>query len=40
MSYWSKSHWMSSPAGLIAYNLLPKNPGMNIEIIDNSRLIA
>ena len=27
-------------AGLIAYNLLPKKPAMNIEIIDKSRLIA
>jgi len=27
-------------AGIIAYNLLPKNPEMNIEIIDESRLIA
>ena len=27
-------------AGLIAYNLLPKKPSMNIEIIDKSRLIA
>ena len=27
-------------AGLIAYNLLPKKPEMNIEIIDKSRLIA
>ena len=27
-------------AGLIAYNLLPKKPSMNIEIIDRSRLIA
>jgi len=27
-------------AGLIAYNLLPKNPEMNIEIIDKTRLIA
>ena len=27
-------------AELIAYNLLPKKPGMNIEIIDDSRLIA
>ena len=27
-------------AGLIAYNLLPKKPEMNIEIIDRSRLIA
>ena len=26
-------------AGLIAYNLLPKKPQMNIEIIDKSRLI-
>lgn len=26
-------------AGLIAYNLLPKKPSMNIEIIDKSRLI-
>ncbi len=26
--------------GLIAYNLLPKKPEMNIEIIDKSRLIA
>ena len=26
--------------GLIAYNLLPKKPSMNIEIIDKSRLIA
>lgn len=27
-------------AGLIAYNLLPKKPSMNIEIIDKSRKIA
>lgn len=27
-------------AGLIAYNLLPKKPSMNIEIIDKSRIIA
>ena len=27
-------------AGLIAYNLLPKKPKMNIEIIDKSRIIA
>ena len=27
-------------AALIAYNLLPKKPTMNIEIIDKSRLIA
>ena len=27
-------------AGLIAYNLLPKTPSMNIEMIDKSRLIA
>ncbi|MCK6143399.1 IS982 family transposase, partial [Prevotella intermedia] len=27
-------------AGLIAYNLLPKKPQMNIEIIDKSRIIA
>ena len=27
-------------AGLIAYNLLPKKPEMNIEIIDRSRLSA
>ena len=27
-------------AGLIAYNLLPKKPSMNIEIIDKSKLIA
>ena len=27
-------------AGLIAYNLLPQKPSMNIEIIDKSRLIA
>ena len=27
-------------AGLIAYNLLPKKPELNIEIIDKSRLIA
>ena len=27
-------------AGLIAYNLLPNKPEMNIEIIDKSRLIA
>ena len=27
-------------AGLIAYNLLPKKPSMNIDIIDKSRLIA
>ena len=27
-------------ARLIAYNLLPKKPEMNIEIIDRSRLIA
>lgn len=26
-------------AGIIAYNLLPKKPSMNIEIIDNRRLI-
>ena len=26
-------------AGLIAYNLLPKKPEMNVEIIDKSRLI-
>jgi hypothetical protein len=26
-------------AALIAYNLLPKKPSMNIEIIDKSRLI-
>ncbi len=26
-------------AGLIAYNLLPKKPSMNIEIIDNRRLL-
>ncbi len=26
--------------GLIAYNLLPKKPSMNIDIIDKSRLIA
>lgn len=26
-------------AGLIAYNLLPKKPSMNLEIIDKSRLI-
>ena len=26
-------------AGLIAYNLLPKKPSMNIEIIDKSRRI-
>lgn len=27
-------------AGIIAYNQLPKKLGMNIEIIDESRLIA
>ncbi|MBR1621949.1 MAG: transposase, partial [Prevotella sp.] len=27
-------------AGLIAYNMLPRKPAMNIEIIDKSRLIA
>ena len=27
-------------AGIIAYNLQPKKPGMNIEIIDESWLIA
>ncbi len=27
-------------AGIIAYNLLPKKPEMNIEIIDKSRLVA
>ena len=27
-------------AGLIAYNLLPKKPQMNIEIIDKNRLIS
>ena len=27
-------------AGLIAYNLLPKKPSVNIEIIDKSKLIA
>ena len=27
-------------AGLIAYNLMPKKPPMNIDIIDKSRLIA
>lgn len=27
-------------AGLIAYNLLPKKPSMNLEIIDKSRLLA
>lgn len=27
-------------AGLIAYNLLPKKPSMNIEIIDKSKHIA
>ena len=27
-------------AGLIAYNLLPKKPPLNIDIIDKSRLIA
>ena len=27
-------------AGLIAYNLLPKKPSMNIEIIDKRKLIA
>ncbi len=27
-------------AGFIAYNLLPKKPEMNIEIIDKTRLIA
>ena len=27
-------------AGLIAYNLMPKKPSMNIDIIDKSRLIA
>ena len=26
--------------GLIAYNLLPKKPSMNIEIIEKSKLIA
>ena len=27
-------------AGMIAYNLMPKKPSLNIEIIDKSRLIA
>ena len=27
-------------AGIIAYNLMPKKPSMNNEIIDESRLIA
>ena len=27
-------------AAIIAYNLMPKKPTMNIEIIDKSRLIA
>ena len=27
-------------AGMIAYNLIPKKPSLNIEIIDKSRLIA
>ena len=27
-------------AGLIAYNLMPKKPEMNIEIIDKNRIIA
>ena len=27
-------------AGLIAYNLLPKKPSMNIEIIDKSRIFG
>ena len=27
-------------AGLIAYNLLPKKPSLNIDVIDKSRLIA
>ena len=27
-------------AGLIAYNLMPKKPSMNIEIIDKSRLVS
>jgi hypothetical protein len=27
-------------AGLIAYNLLPKKPSMNIEIIDKSEFIG
>lgn len=27
-------------AGLIAYNLLPKKPSMNLEIIDRNRIIA
>ena len=27
-------------AALIAYNLMPKKPSMNVEIIDKSRLIA
>ena len=27
-------------AGLIAYNLMPKKPEMNIEVIDKSRIIA
>lgn len=27
-------------AGLITYNLLPKKPSLNIDIIDKSRLIA
>lgn len=26
--------------GLIAYNLLPKQPAMNMEIVDRSRLVA
>lgn len=27
-------------AGLIAYNLLPRKPSMNIEIIDKSRILG
>ena len=27
-------------AGLIAYNLMPRKPSMDIDIIDKSRLIA
>lgn len=27
-------------AGLIAYNLLPKKPALNLEIIDKSRLLT
>ena len=27
-------------AGMIAYNLMPKKPSLNIEIIDKSRLVA